>query len=322
MFTELFPIVLTPDLPRALHFYRDALGGSVTHEYTGTDGTPAYVGIDIGTSHMGIGVDAEAGDAQRRPISVWIYADDCDAAVERLRASGVRVVESPQDESWGGRVARVLDPDGNEIIIGQRGTGPRGSRDNLGASLLSPEPEGYTRPEYERRFLIAPDSAWRDLVEPYSKTFDDLYIRRTHLRLRTLTDSRTGREFIKLTKKLESASPYVQRIGSVPLSPMEYELIAGMEGTRLRKERYYHFHQGNVFSIDVFEGDLAGLVLCEVETGSLESLMRVEVPEYAMLEVTEDPFFTGGKLCRTSRDELTRKLATLGVSLRGEPAPG
>jgi lactoylglutathione lyase len=314
MFTELFPIVLTPDLARALHFYRDALGGSVTHEYAGADGAPAYVGIDIGSSHMGLGLDATAGDAGRRPIRVWIYADDCDAAVERLRANGVRVAERPKDEAWGGRVARVLDPDGNEIIIGQRGGGRRDSRDSVGASLISPEPERYTRLEFERRFLVSPGAAWRGLVEPYSKTFDDLYIRHTHLRLRTLTDSDTGREFIKLTKKLESTSPYVQRIGSLPISPMEYELMSRLEGERINKLRYYHFHRGNVFAIDVFQEDLAGLVLCEVETGSLEELMRVEAPDYVLSEVTEDRFFTGGNLCRTSRDDLARKLAALGIS--------
>jgi lactoylglutathione lyase len=322
MFTEIFPIVLTTDMARALRFYRDALGGAVTHEYPGADGAPVYVGIDIGSSHMGLGLDAEVEDAPRRAIRVWIYADDCDAAVERLRANGVRVVENPKDESWGGRVARVLDPDGTEIIIGQRGGASRGASDSVGASLISPEPERYTRPEFERRFVVSPAAAWRDLVEPYSKTFDDLYIRHTHLRLRTLTDSATGWEFIKLTKKLESTSPYVQRIASLPVSPMEYELISRLEGEHISKVRYYHFYQGNVFSIDVFQGNMAGLVLCEVETGSLEELMRVEVPDYAVLEVTEDPFFTGGKLCRTTRDELTRKLAEIGISSRGEPAPG
>src|SRR5687768_17437877 len=98
--------------------------------------------------------------------------------------------------------------------------------DNIGASLRSPELSRYTRPEYERRFLVSPGSAWRDLVDPYPKTFDDFYIRHTRLRLRVLTDS-SGQEFIKLTKKLESKTPFVGTTGSIPLSPMEYELFSG-----------------------------------------------------------------------------------------------
>lgn len=315
MFTEVFPIVATTDIERSLRFYRDALGGTVTHEFPGPDGSPVYVGIDIGSSHMGVGVDVQAREAQRPPVHLWIYADDCDAAIERLRASGVPIVEEPSDQPGGERIARVRDPDGNDVVIGQRGPGSRGVRDNLGASLLSPEPERYTRPEYERRFLVSPSSRWRELVEPYSKEFDDLYIRRTHLRLRTLSDSATGREFIKLTKKLESESPYVQLTGSIPLSPMEYEFVAALEGDRIRKVRYYHFYRGNVFSIDVFQEELAGLVLCEVETADVEELMRIDLPPYATVEVTEDPFFAGGNLCRTSRTELTRKLETMGGRL-------
>lgn len=321
MFTELFPIVATTDIARSLRFYRDALGGTLTHEFPGPDGAPVYVGIDIGSSHMGIGIDVEVREAPRPPVRLWIYADDCDAAVERLRASDVAIVEEPRDQPGGERTARVRDPDGNEVVIAQRGVASRPLHDNVGASLLSPEPERYTRPEYERRFLVTGGSRWRELVEPYSKAFDDLYIRRTHLRLRTLTDSATGREFIKLTKKLESESPYVQLTGSIPLSPMEYEFIAALEGDRLTKVRHYHFYRGNVFSIDVFEGELAGLVLCEVETGSIDALMRLDLPPYATMEVTEDPFFAGGSLSRASRAELTRKLESIEGRSNGS-APG
>jgi CYTH domain-containing protein/predicted enzyme related to lactoylglutathione lyase len=315
MFTELFPIIATTDMTRALRFYRDALGGTVTHEVPGADGTPAYVGIDIGSSHMGLGVNAEVGGARLRPISVWVYTDDCEAAVERLRALDVQVVEGPREQPLGDRVARVLDPDGNEILVGQRALG---LLDSLGASLMSPDPTTYTRPEYERRFLVSPGSPWRDLVEPNSKTFEDIYFRRTYLRLRTLSDSSTGQEFIKLTKKLESASAYVRLTGSIPLSPMEYEFISVLEGDRISKARYYHFHRGHVFAIDEFQGDLAGLVLCEVEAVGIEELMRIEPPEYAQVEITEDPFFTGGTLCRTSRDELARKLAVMDFALGGD----
>jgi lactoylglutathione lyase len=315
MFTELFPIIATTDMARALRFYRDALGGTVTHEIPGADGTPAYVGIDVGASHLGLGFNAEVGGERPRPITVWIYAEDCDAAIEWLGRNDVVIVEDPKDQPSGERVARVLDPDGNEVIISQRGGGAHGVVDSVGASLLSPEPARYTRPEFERRFLVSPGSAWRDLVEPYSKTFEDTYIRRTHLRLRVLSDSATGQEFIKLTKKLESASPYVQMTGSIPLSPLEYEFLSGLEGDRIRKVRHYHFHRGYVFSIDVFEAELAGLVMCEVEAGGAEELMQIEVPEYAAVEVTEDPFFTGGHLCRTSREDLTGRLARMGIPL-------
>lgn len=175
---------------------------------------------------------------------------------------------------------------------------------------MNSEEAKYPRTEYERRFLVSPRAPWRNSVEPYSKTFEDNYLRNTRLRLRLLTDSDTGRRLIKLTKKVESASPYLTTISRILLSPGEHELLGGLEGDRLRKVRYYHHHVGRVFSIDVFEGELEGLVLCETEAEDLADLMMITPPAYAVREVTEDPFFTGGNLCRTTRAELMTKLAT------------
>ena len=168
----------------------------------------------------------------------------------------------------------------------------------------------YSRVEYERRFLVSP-ADWKGVVEPYSKTFEDKYLRHARLRLRIMTDSDTGRRIIKLTKKFESTSPYFQTISRILLSPGEYQLLDGLEGDRLKKIRHYHNYLGRVFSIDVFEGELDGLVLCEVEAEGIEELMLAEPPAYAQYEVTEDAFFTGGNLCRTTRAGLSRKLGTV-----------
>ena len=121
MITELFPILSTPDLERALGFYRDLLGAVVSYSFPGKDGQPVYVGVDLGASHLGIGLHPELAAAPHpRPIGLWLYADDCEAVVERVRAAGATVTQEPADQPWGERVARVLDPDGNEVIIGQK----------------------------------------------------------------------------------------------------------------------------------------------------------------------------------------------------------
>jgi len=167
----------------------------------------------------------------------------------------------------------------------------------------------YTRVEYERRFLVSPKADWRSVVEPYSKTFEDKYLQPGRLRLRILTDSDTGRRLIKLTKKYESESPYFQTIGRILLSPDEFALFDALPGYRLQKTRYYHLDRGRVFSIDVFEDELDGLVLCEAEAEGFEELMSIQPPAYARHEVTEDPFFTGGILCQATRAQLLQKLS-------------
>jgi lactoylglutathione lyase len=119
MFEEMFPILSTPNLARALSFYRDLLGATVTYQFP-PDGDPEYVGLALGRSHLGIGQQTEPGDAANDRISLWVYAQDCELALERLRASGVRIVHEPIDQPWGERMATVVDPDGNRVIVAAR----------------------------------------------------------------------------------------------------------------------------------------------------------------------------------------------------------
>jgi lactoylglutathione lyase len=117
---QLFPIINAVDVGRSLAFWRDLLGGTVAFEWPGPDGQPVYVGLDVGSSHLGIGGPSTPTGEGPRPIALWVYTDDCDATIERLRTAGVTITEEPADQPWGERVARVLDPDGNEVIVGQR----------------------------------------------------------------------------------------------------------------------------------------------------------------------------------------------------------
>lgn len=176
---------------------------------------------------------------------------------------------------------------------------------------MNREAAKYSRIEYERRFLVAPNADWKRFAESYSKTYEDKYLNGTRLRLRILTDSDSLRRLIKLTKKYESDSPYFQMITTIILSPDEYRLFDALEGNRLVKTRYYHNYQNRIFSIDVFENELHGLVLCETESDGLADLMRAEPPAYAEREVTEDVFFTGGHLCKMTSADLMNKLASL-----------
>jgi lactoylglutathione lyase len=118
--SQLFPIINAADVARSLAFWRDLIGATVAFEWPAPDGAPVYVGLDLGSSHLGIGRASAAGEPTAAAIALWVYTDDCDGLVGRLRAAGATVTEAPTDQPWGERVARVLDPDGNEVIIGQR----------------------------------------------------------------------------------------------------------------------------------------------------------------------------------------------------------
>jgi aminoglycoside 6'-N-acetyltransferase len=121
-FESIFPILSTPDLPRMLTFYEGLLGGEIRYRFP-AEGPPAFVTVRIGSDEIGIAASDEGpeeGSTER--ASLWAYVDDCDGAVGHLRSAAVTVVEEPSDQPWGERMARVLDPDGNEVIVGSRGT--------------------------------------------------------------------------------------------------------------------------------------------------------------------------------------------------------
>ena len=89
------------------------------------------------------------------------------------------------------------------------------------------------------------------------------------------------------------------------LSAPEFDGLRILDGFPLGKTRHYHEWNGIVFLIDAFDGALNGLVLCESEQAdSVEELRAIRFPDYAPWEVTENPFFTGGRLCRASPDQM------------------
>jgi CYTH domain-containing protein len=171
--------------------------------------------------------------------------------------------------------------------------------------------EKYSRTEYERRWLVRPDSDWKALVEPYSRHLCDRYIDGSRLRLRHQLDVNTGRQMWKLTKKYVPVSWFQGLISSLVLDAAEAELMSSLPADEIAKTRFYHTRVNGVTAIDVFEGDLAALVMCEIESNDLASLMRISAPPYAAAEVTGEDFFTGGTLCRITATELKKKLDSI-----------
>jgi uncharacterized glyoxalase superfamily protein PhnB len=98
MIESAFPILEVDDMPAALAFYRDALGGAVAYRFP-LDGDPDYVSLAVGTSSLGIGLT----EAPRPPgnMLLWFYVDDVDRMTATLADAGATVEEEPLDQPWG-----------------------------------------------------------------------------------------------------------------------------------------------------------------------------------------------------------------------------
>ncbi|MEO6214851.1 MAG: hypothetical protein ABIO86_02375 [Sphingomonas sp.] len=153
----------------------------------------------------------------------------------------------------------------------------------------------YAHIERERRFLVdrarRPDLAGLAWVE-----IDDRYITGTRLRLRRMTDGATGQVGLKLTKKYEADDPRARPIVTAYLDEAEYALFASLPAHRLVKRRYEVETPGGMFGIDIFEGNLAGLELAEIECPDDATLNALVVPNWAMADVSDDIRFQGGRL--------------------------
>lgn len=114
---EMFPILVAADLPALQRFWVEGLGAVPTYQFP-PEGEAVFVGLDLAGQHLGLG---HAPDVPRSgPVSLWLYVAGCDAAVERLVALGAELVEAPADQPWGERTARVRDPPGTDLVLGQR----------------------------------------------------------------------------------------------------------------------------------------------------------------------------------------------------------
>jgi CYTH domain-containing protein len=180
--------------------------------------------------------------------------------------------------------------------------------------VASVERPPYSRWEHERRFVVRAESARFLADEPFSRLFEDRYLSCGLLRLRRITEPDSGAETFKLTKKYASDATSSHPIVTIHLSREEHAALSALAGAELRKRRFYDEVAGRRFSVDVFEGPLAGLVLCEIEVDTAEELARISPPAYAGPEVTDHPFFTGGGLARARPEDLARALERLGIA--------
>ena len=93
------------------------------------------------------------------------------------------------------------------------------------------------------------------------------------------------------------------------LNEAEYHSFSQLPGTEIIKKRYEYRQQGQLYSIDVFEGPLQGLILAEMEAETAAELAAQAIPSFALKEVTADPFFSGGALAGLTEEEFREGFA-------------
>ncbi|GGK76142.1 VOC family protein [Streptomyces flaveus] len=116
-----FPVVHTRQVSAVAAFYEQL--GFARHTQHPDAGEPGFVGLRRGPAEIavsGISPPAPRGDHSANGGDRWemfVFVEEVDAAVERLRRAGAPVLSEPVDMPWGERVAYVTDPDGNRVAV-------------------------------------------------------------------------------------------------------------------------------------------------------------------------------------------------------------
>jgi len=143
------------------------------------------------------------------------------------------------------------------------------------------------------------------LGNPFRWLITDCYFPNSRLRLRHMKSGTRNENIYKLTQKYRSAAQnaYETTITNTYLNEAEYNFFGALAGKILKKRRYSYTVQNKPFSIDVFEGRHQGLILAEIELESSAEASGFVLPSFALKDVTDEPFFTGGNLVTMTDEE-------------------
>lgn len=167
----------------------------------------------------------------------------------------------------------------------------------------------YARVERERRYLLPDLPAGLTRADHHVQITDN-YITGTRLRIRKVRDPRTNKWMVKFTQKFAVNDDDLSRtiITNTYLNAIEAETLAVFEANEIRKNRYPFEFDGRKFSVDMFLGDLFGLVLAEISFDTDEELNSFPKPAFALADVTNNEIFSGGRLSQLTFADVRKEI--------------
>lgn len=157
------------------------------------------------------------------------------------------------------------------------------------------ENDKYARLEIERRWKVDPERL-PDLSALKRIRIRDKYLTGTRLRLRRMEYIDQGVTHYKLCKKYGKTSDHVEPMTNFYLERSEYEILDGLPGKAIAKDRFPFEFEGQPFSIDRYGEPHAGLYTVEIEFRSEDAAREASPPPFALEEVSADPRFAGSFL--------------------------
>ncbi|MDQ1015255.1 VOC family protein [Streptomyces afghaniensis] len=121
--TRLHARLVVSDGPRAIDFYRAALGAEEIERYTGPDGRIVHALLRLGDAVIAVkdadGSDPAPDSLGGSPVIMGLHVSDADAVAEAMLRGGASVLYPVADQHYGQRAGRLADPFGHLWTISQ-----------------------------------------------------------------------------------------------------------------------------------------------------------------------------------------------------------
>jgi len=120
------PMLVCRDAGAELDFIKTTFDAVERVRRPGPDGAVAHALVTIGGAMVMIEgewptLDSRAPTADgSSPVVIYVYVANVDLVVERAVATGAKVLIPVQDQFWGDRTGRIMDPSGHVWTISTR----------------------------------------------------------------------------------------------------------------------------------------------------------------------------------------------------------
>lgn len=164
--------------------------------------------------------------------------------------------------------------------------------------------------EFELTYLVK--SVPSGVFQSPCKEILDIYLPSTNehpiLRLRKSGDKQ------EITKKqpVYGNDSSHQTENTIPLTDEEFGELSSLTGKRVRKIRYYYKEAGVDYEVDIFQDELIGLVVVDVEFNSNVEKAIFTPPGWVLADVTQEKFIAGGMVCGKSYTDIQTELERFG----------
>ena len=120
---RIYPMLAYDDAPAAMDFLRDAFGFIETFRMAMPDGKIGHAQMRLSGNDIMLATTWKDGgltspmDLPAMPCQLFVEVDDVDAHFRRAREAGAVIIAAPEDQPYGHRTYRTLDPEGHRWIF-------------------------------------------------------------------------------------------------------------------------------------------------------------------------------------------------------------